>query len=45
MKLAKMLAIDVPEVFIHFVGETPCYIIERYDRFRDNSGISQVNLS
>ncbi|MCZ2203685.1 type II toxin-antitoxin system HipA family toxin [Bartonella sp. A05] len=38
MKLAKRMGIDVPEVFLHFVNDTPYYLIERYDRQRTDDG-------
>ncbi len=38
MKLAKLLNIDVPEVSIHFVNDTPYFLTERYDRKIDEDG-------
>lgn len=38
MKLARSLGINVPEVFLYFIDNTPYYIVERYDRFVDNNG-------
>lgn len=38
MKLAKMVGLSVPDVYIHFAGDKPCYLIERYDRTQDKSG-------
>ncbi|WP_092483227.1 type II toxin-antitoxin system HipA family toxin [Candidatus Ichthyocystis hellenicum] len=38
MKLAKMVGINVPEVSLHFVGNTPYCLIERYDRHIGNNG-------
>ena len=32
MKLAKMVGLDVPEASLHFVGDTPYYLVKRYDR-------------
>ncbi len=32
IKLAKMIGLDVPEASLHFVGNTPYYLVERYDR-------------
>jgi serine/threonine-protein kinase HipA len=32
MKLANMVGLDVPEASLHFVGDTPYYLVERYDR-------------
>lgn len=39
MKLAKMMGIDVPEASLHFVDDTPYYLVERYDRHMDKDGI------
>lgn len=38
MRLAKMIGIEAPNVEIHYVNETPYYIVERYDRIKDNEG-------
>ncbi len=38
MKLAKLIGIDVPEAMLHFVDETPYYLVERYDRKIDKKG-------
>ena len=38
MKLAKMVGIDVPEASLHFVGDTPYYLVERYDRHIGEDG-------
>ena len=32
MKLASMVGIDAPEASLHFVDDTPYYLVERYDR-------------
>lgn len=32
MCLAEKIGIIVPKAMIHFVGDIPCYIVERYDR-------------
>ena len=41
IRLSKMLDIEAPNAFVHFVGDTPCYIIERYDRTIDENGVVQ----
>jgi serine/threonine-protein kinase HipA len=38
MRLAKMAGLDVPFADIHFVNDTPYYIVERYDRVRQADG-------
>jgi serine/threonine-protein kinase HipA len=38
MRLAKMVGLDVPFADIHFVNDTPYYIVERYDRVRQMDG-------
>mgnify|MGYP003641007701 CR=1 FL=1 len=38
MKLAKMVGLSVPDVYLHFAGDTPCYLIERYDRVQNEDG-------
>ncbi len=38
MKLAKSMGIDVPEAMLHFVDDTPYYLVERYDRKIDKGG-------
>src|SRR5690606_35236640 len=38
MRLAKMVGLDVPFADIHFVNDTPYYIVERYDRVRQADG-------
>ena len=38
MRLAKHMGIDAPEVALHFLGETPYYLVDRYDRKIDGSG-------
>lgn len=35
MKLAALMGIDVPNVSLHFVDNTPYYLVERYDRYID----------
>lgn len=35
MRLAKLLKIDVPNVEIRWVDDTPYYLVERYDRIKD----------
>lgn len=39
MKLAKMIGIDVPEASLHFVDETPYYLVKRYDRHVGEDGV------
>ncbi|HBN23182.1 MAG TPA: type II toxin-antitoxin system HipA family toxin, partial [Holosporales bacterium] len=39
MKLAKRVGLDVPEVSLHFAGDTPYYLVERYDRQVDKNGV------
>jgi len=38
MKLAKRMGIDVPEAMLHFVDDTPYYLVERYDRVKGADG-------
>ena len=38
MKLAKRMGIDVPDAMLHFVDDTPYYLVERYDRVIDEDG-------
>lgn len=38
MRLAKMIGIEVPDVEVHQINNTPYYIIERYDRLKDVNG-------
>jgi len=38
MRLAKMVGLDVPFADIHFVNDSPYYIVERYDRVRQRDG-------
>ena len=38
MKLAKKIGIDVPEASLHFVGDIPYYLVERYDRHIGEDG-------
>ena len=39
MKLANMVGLDVPEASLHFVGNTPYYVVERYDRQVNDDGV------
>ena len=39
MKLANMVGLDVPEASLHFVGDTPYYLVERYDRQIGEDGV------
>ena len=38
MRLAKKVGISTPTTTLHFVGDIPCYIVERYDRERAKDG-------
>ena len=38
MKLAKRMGIDVPDAMLHFVDDTPYYLVERYDRVKGADG-------
>lgn len=38
MRLAKKIGLDVPDASLHFVGHTPYYLVERYDRKIDQEG-------
>lgn len=38
MKLAKRMGIDVPDAMLHFVDDTPYYLVERYDRVISEDG-------
>lgn len=38
MKLAKLVGINVPEVHLHFMNNTPYYLITRYDRQISSNG-------
>jgi serine/threonine-protein kinase HipA len=38
MQLAQRVGITTPQTCIHFVGNTPCYIVERYDRHSAKDG-------
>ena len=40
MKLAKKAGIDVPEASLHVVGDTPYYLVERYDRQVGEDGVT-----
>jgi serine/threonine-protein kinase HipA len=44
MKLAKRMGLDVPEASLHYVDETPYYLVERYDRITHEDGtISRIH--
>ncbi len=44
MKLAKMVGLDVPEASLHFVDDTPYYLVERYDRYiAENGTITRIH--
>lgn len=38
MKLAKRMGIDVPDAMLHFVDDTPYYLVVRYDRVMSEDG-------
>lgn len=38
MKLAKLVGLNVPEASLHFVGNTPYYLVQRYDRHISEDG-------
>ena len=38
MRLAAMMGIDVPRVGIRWLGDTPYFLIERYDRIKTEAG-------
>ena len=38
MRLAAMMGIDVPSVEIRWLGDTPYFLIERYDRIKTGTG-------
>jgi serine/threonine-protein kinase HipA len=37
MRLAKKLKLNVPNTFILIVEDTPCYLVERYDRLKNSN--------
>ena len=39
MKMAKIVGLDVPKASLHFVGDKPYYLVERYDRQIDENGV------
>ena len=44
MKLAKMVGLDVPEASLHFVGDTPYYLVKRYDRqIGDDGTVTRIH--
>ena len=44
MRLAKRVGIDVPHVDIHFVNNTPYYLVQRYDRaIRDDGSVARIH--
>ncbi|MBP9694769.1 MAG: type II toxin-antitoxin system HipA family toxin [Alphaproteobacteria bacterium] len=44
MKLAKIAGIDVPDVSLHYVDDTPYYLVERYDRIlHSNSTVTRIH--
>ena len=38
MRLAGMVGINVPFVYMRYIGSMPYFLIQRYDRMQDNSG-------
>lgn len=38
MKLAKMIGLNAPEASLHFVDDTPYYLVKRYDRHISEDG-------
>ena len=38
MRLAKEVGLDVPQAAVHFVNDTPYYLVERYDRVHGPDG-------
>lgn len=44
MKLAKRMGIEVPEAMLHFVDDTPYYLVERYDRtIREDGSVKRIH--
>jgi serine/threonine-protein kinase HipA len=44
MKLARRMGIDVPEAMLHFVDDTPYYLVERYDRtISDDGSVKRIH--
>ncbi len=43
MRLAKMMGIDVPSAQIRTAGDTPYFLVERYDRVHDNRTIKRLH--
>lgn len=43
MRLAQRVGIDAPNAQIIYVGETPCYLVERYDRIKRDGRIVRVH--
>lgn len=39
MQLAQLVGLDVAESSLHFVGDTPYYLVKRYDREIDKNGV------
>ena len=38
MRLASQVGLDVPETHLHYVGNTPYYLVKRYDRYNHPDG-------
>jgi serine/threonine-protein kinase HipA len=43
MRLAKLIGIDVPYAQIIYVEDTPCYLVDRYDRIERNGKTVRVH--
>ncbi len=43
MRLAKLVGIDVPDAQIRTAGDTPYFLVERYDRVHDNGTIKRLH--
>jgi len=44
MRLAKMMDIDVPFASLHYVDDTPYYLVKRYDRIiHENGSVSRIH--
>lgn len=41
MRLANAIGFETPHTFLYWAGETPCYLVERYDRIRHQDGSIQ----
>lgn len=44
MKLANRMNIEVPNAALHYVGETPYYLVERYDRaIQEDGSVTRIH--